>query len=194
MAVIPTGYAQVNWRFTGTSLANPAECTIGIITTGYTSDITHLAEDMYTLFRDTLLGSLASSVNLDSCTVKEGPNDLGPMAVFSDTFVGGQAGAGSSSAVSMLLHKITASGGRANRGRMYLPGCCEANVQPDGSITSTFFSALQSNVADFMAAFTDYAVVPYVLHGPDSPVTTPTQIISITADPVVATQRRRQRR
>lgn len=194
MAVIPVGYAQINWRFTGASLANPAECVMGIITTEYASDLPHLAEDMYTLFSDTLLHALCNTTMLESCTVKEGPNDLGPMAVFSGTDVGGQASAGASSAVSMLVHKVTAAGGRANRGRMYLPGACETNVNPNGALTPTFFSTFEGYVASFKAAFDDYLVTPYVLHGPGSPVATPTQIVDFRADPTVATQRRRQRR
>lgn len=194
MAVIPAGYAQINFRFVGSGLVNPAECTIGVILTSYGGDVTTLAEDMYTLFSETLLTQMNESIDLKEVLAKEGPNDLGPQAIFTGTENGGNASQGSSSAVALLIHKNTSAGGRPNRGRMYLPGASEAAVAPNGELTAAFQTSLQAQAQAFHNGFGDLSLTPVLLHGPDSPVANPTQITSLVVDARVATQRRRQRR
>lgn len=95
--------------------------------------------------------------------------------------------------VAALLKKRTAMGGRRNRGRNFLPGIAEADVNDNGVLSGAFQTILGATGAGIWtalgaggAANTAGAVL---LH--ESGPTTPTPLTGIIADTVVATQRRR---
>lgn len=192
--IIPSGAAQVNWHFAGNGLPHGAECTIGVVLTSYGGDANNLAEDMYGHFSDTLLPAISGDVTMTECSTKFGPNATGPMGTFAGTDAGGDASAGASSAVAYLLKKVTNQGGRAGRGRMYLPGVNESKVNSNGAVTSTQVTILQDAANAFLTGFGAFDLTPCLLHSADSPLSGTTQIITIVADSTVATQRRRQRR
>lgn len=82
--------------------------------------------------------------------------------------------------------------GRANRGRMYLPGVLtDDDVQSDGSIEVGAIASIQGVVNDLMGALVTAGTGPVILH---SAVGTPTLVTSADVQPVAATQRRRLRR
>lgn len=96
-----------------------------------------------------------------------------------------------------LVRKQTELGGRRNRGRMYIPGvpeswCTGAGVVPIGNVTTinTVVSALTVG-GSIVTAF-GFLGGPVLLHQSDSQ--TPTAVVDLQCQRVVATQRRRLRR
>ena len=96
--------------------------------------------------------------------------------------------------MSYLIHKSTSLGGRAGRGRFFLPGVPESLVNSNGLLTSGTATAIDSAMSDFIGEMTATGVVPVVLHAEGSPITTPTAITAFSCDAKAATQRRRLRR
>lgn len=194
MPEIPNGYAQANYRFSGSGLPYDAEVTIGLGVAGFGGTPDEAAQECRDAFRDTILTRLGSGVILTTCTVKYGPSSTGPTGIASGANAGAVAGDQASSAVSYLVRKSTALGGRAGRGRFYLPGVMEANVGSDGQVAAAFRTALQGEVDEYLAALEAALLLPVVLHSADAPISVPTPITGMTVDSVCATQRRRQRR
>lgn len=93
----------------------------------------------------------------------------------------------------VLVKKTTASGGRKNRGRCYVPPYGENNGDIDtaGNMLPAHRDALQSNWEAFNAALSDNGVPPWLLHS--DPVAVPTPIQSFVVQGLLATQRRRMR-
>lgn len=135
-----------------------------------------------------------SGVSLVATRVKFGPNATGPSAEVASSIPGGAGGAGVSSAVSVLIHKTTGAGGRAGRGRMFVPGLQETDVSDAGAITGATLTAWQTSASGLLTDLGTALLIPALLHGVGSPITTPSTILTLTVDGVVGTQRRRQRR
>jgi hypothetical protein len=118
----------------------------------------------------------------------------GPSALVSSNIQGTGGSNGISSNVSYLVRKVTALGGRAGRGRMYLPGPTEADVNEAGAILGARVTSLQAALNDFLTQMVADGDGPVLLHGVGSPISTPTPITSFSLDTRAATQRRRLRR
>lgn len=194
MVLIPVGYAQVNYRFEGPALANPGEITFGVGHAGFSGTPLELAEALGVVFGDTLAGVVTTSLAMIGTSVKYGPSATGPSATDPTVYNGEASGAAGASAPAFLIHKNTDFGGRAGRGRMYLPGVPEAAIAPGGALEPAFADALNVAASAFFDALEALLVLPVLLHGPASPLEAPTPITSFSGDPMVGTQRRRQRR
>jgi hypothetical protein len=193
VTVIPTGFAQSNLVFGGSSMPRGAEVTLGHSLSGYAGDATQAAEDIGTAFDTEVMGVLTNTTTLISCRVKFGPDATGPSAEFPIGSTGGGSNPGVSPAVSWLVHKVTAFGGRAGRGRMYVPGLQESSVSVAGVIDGGSVTAMQSAMSAYLLALGVLNLDPVVLHSVGSPLVTPSSITAFNVDSTVATQRRRQR-
>jgi hypothetical protein len=193
VALIPTGYAQINWKFTGTSCPNGAEVTLGVDISSYGGTPAAAAGDAIVAYNDNIDGIMPATVTLASVLVKFGPNATGPSAESPSGNAGSGGGASTSPNVAWLVHKTTAQGGRAGRGRMYWPGVQESEVDPSGNLSTAFVTGAQTAVDGFLADLSTALLIPVVLHGAASPLSTPTTILSLEVDGVAATQRRRMR-
>lgn len=192
--IIPSGYAQLNAIFTGASVPTGAQYTLGLdigAFAGGTQDIAQAFEA--SLVTAGLAAQIANNCNMTSVLVKEGPNATGPsfLEPANDPGTGGTAGA---VAPAYLVHKNTADGGRAGRGRMYIPGVPEAKVDAGGVLASGVATAVTTAMNTLLADLTAEDLIPVVLHGAGSPISTPSVITAFSCDTVVGTQRRRQRR
>src|SRR6478752_1973151 len=192
--IIPVGFAQANWTFTGNAVAFPGEVTMGFDVTAWVGDAQDAADFLFTTWADTIGQYQTTATVLSSCLVKYGPNVTGASAIHSGADAGSLADDPAPSAVSWLVRKSTLAGGRAGRGRMYIPGIGDAAVGMQGSIFVANLTAFQVKVDAFLTAVNGADLTPVLLHGAGSPITTPTPITALTADGHVATQRRRQRR
>lgn len=193
--IIPTGYAQANFRYTGSSSPHGAEWTLGLDVGGVAGDPDDVAQLLYSNYDTSgIQGVLTIGWSLVEVYVKFGPQETGP----SGSKFGGLPGDSTSDAVepntALLVHKNTAFGGRAGRGRAYLPGFSDTSVLDNGSIIPATLDAVNGFLTTFRNKIITDDLIPVVLHGPGSPLTTPTPIVSLTADSRVATQRRRLRR
>lgn len=191
---IPTGYAQANFRYTGTGVPTGAEWTLGLNLEGGGLTPAQVAEDLHGFYDAADFHTeCPSSIALSSVMVKFGPDSTGPSGIFT----GAVTGTGSTATApncSWLVHKNTPNGGRAGRGRLYLPGVEENAVGVDGDMDDTTQALLQASFDAFWTAIGGSTFSPVVLHGEGSPLSTPSVITSFTVDGKCATQRRRLRR
>lgn len=193
MAVIPSGFCQINYRFVGDSCPNGAEVTIGANISSFGGNAADAATAAIQAYNDNVDGVMPATVVLSSVLVKFGPNTTGPSAEVPSGNAGSGGGVSASPNVSWLVHKVTALGGRAGRGRMYWPGVQESEVDASGNLSSGFVTGAQTAMDDFLNDLGTALLIPVVLHSEDSPLTSPTTIIALTVDGLAATQRRRLR-
>lgn len=208
--IIPEGYGQINLLFTGPGLPNGAQVTWGI--DNRTLDLTPLQIgqvilDAYNTANFDAL--MTTAANLTGILVKLGPEDTGPSIVFSCSVPGINSDP-ASAAVAHLAHKHTAFGGRRGRGRAFWPAVRESQVDGGGAILSATVTLWNTALFTFHAELATEGIPMVVLHGPpthweivdgqpkrvndsSAGVPAPYEMSGWTLDPMVATQRRRQR-
>jgi hypothetical protein len=192
MAVIPIGYAQVNFKWGGAGFPTGAECTFGV-GRGSTSTPEEDAVDIRDITLTRLSDRIPSTVTLSSILVKYGPNTTGP---FHELGVA-EAGTGSSGDVNpnvaMLIRKTTSLGGRKGRGRWYWP-VAEDQVGQAGVLKTSpdQVTAMNEALALWLGdmATNDHTV--YLLH--NHPDDAPNIVTALSTQATTATQRRRLRR
>lgn len=191
--LIPDGYAQVNFVFSGFGAPQGAECTFGLGLGETDDNPAEVAEQMATVWSDNFLAVQTNSITFDETRVKFGPNDIGPFASFSVGDVGGLTPSGIAPQVAILLTKQTASGGRSGRGRLFIPGGTESDIDADGSLQGPYLSAWQTAADNFLTDTVTSGYSPELLHGEESPAPFPYPVTSLVVSGTVATQRRRLR-
>lgn len=193
MVAIPNGYAQVNFRFSGSALPNGAEVTLAISTATGPDTPEEVAEVLGDLWDSTILFGQSSFVVHRDTLVKFGPTATGPSATHASGLSGEAAATTVPPNVAYLVRKQTALGGRSGRGRMYVPGANEATITAAGVVDPATRAAQQGLWDDFLEGMETALILPVVLHGPGAPISAPTPITAFTVDASVATQRRRLR-
>lgn len=194
MVLIPTGYAQANFKLAGAALPYGAEVTLGLDVRGFIGDPSDAAGASAVNFANNFCPRLTSDINIASCLVKFGPTATGPSAEEANG-TAGSVGTGPVAAnTAVLINKNTAAGGRAGKGRMYIPGIRENKISGAGVMDTDEFAAWISAAVGFFEDMNDDDLTPVLLHGTGSPLTTPTAITSLQVQNKVATQRRRLRR
>jgi hypothetical protein len=193
---IPAGYALIAFHHTQDLALHPQVTTLGAFVELFSGGPDELAETCGGAWSDNIVPSMSDDVAFLECTVKLGPNDTGPTGASSFSATGGNVGTSLAPQVSFLVKKRTASGGKANRGRMFVPGPTEADVNSGGVVTGGVVDALQGAFGDFFSDLVAADIAPVILHAiseavPDPPA--PTIITEFQVDSVVATQRRRLR-
>lgn len=183
--VIPAGFAECSFVHQQNDTLQAAICTLGV----NTDDPTVLST-IGGLWQTNMLAEMNNSFTyVQFRAVVTG----GTIVIDPYLQPGAGGGSGTSPQVSYLYRKHTLVPGRKFRGRMYYPGCDETSVDADGRVSSGKTTGLNNQATAFISALGALGtpVVPYVLH---HDATAPTAINSITAENVVATQRRRLRR
>lgn len=192
--LIPEGFAQVNWHIEVEGHPFPAEVTLGLDVSANTDTGQEVADLLYDAWTDHLGFHTSTFATLTMASVKFGPNDVGPTYEAFGTETGSRAGEVVGPQEAFLIRKSTAIGGRQGRGRMYLPGCLAAQLNPTGLWEDQYITDVQSgatSVQSFLAAQNVFAALLHTVGTPDQ---TPELITSMTAQSRVATQRRRNRR
>lgn len=163
-----------------------------------TADVDAASGPLHTAF----LAELSNTYTMGPHHILVG-NDGDPTRV-DGTIVSAAGGSGSGSIPqnsAILLKKRGVLAGRANSGRMFVPGVVETLVSDAGAITAAAQTAWTLNGQVFMPAgnvFTAFEAgaleldYPVVFHNASAEA--PTEIGSIVCDPIMATQRRRLRR
>jgi hypothetical protein len=195
---IPEGFGAAQLVFGVVGDSRTPEITFGI-----TDDTSVTPDAIATLIRTEWIAnfvpaSLAttSSLNKVMVTVNRGGDLLDGLD--------GNVSAGTASfnavslAVAMLLRKTTGMGGRANRGRCYLPNgyLGELSVDQAGVVDPTLVGATTTRWGDFIGALNDDNIQMVLLHSAISPAVpgAPTPVTGGFCETMVATQRRRQRK
>lgn len=191
--LIPGGYGQVNLKFTGASLPFGAQ-----MTWGFQDVLGDDAAAEATLFANMWDAALLDSLQCTTCVltsvlVKHGPNATGDSAEVGTSKPGLEVGVGTSPQVALLIRKNTATGGRQGRGRMYMPGLPEIHVETSGTYDATQRAAAQTRFTDFLGDLEAAGLPMVLLHAGPGSEPEPFNVLSLTVDSRVATQRRRNR-
>lgn len=189
--MIPAGFGQATFLFTGGGLPYGAACVLGFENT-VPGTAQQCADAIAGIFNsNNAMTYTSNQVTLASVHVKLGPDATGPAA---DAAIG-EAGADSDPAcapnTTWLIRKVTNLGGREGRGRLYWPGISQSNVDSDGDVGPTaqgLYQAIWDEIFDDM----DTGNVPAVLLHESA--TTPNPLTGFQIDSRAATQRRRLRR
>ena len=193
MTVIPPGYAQANFVFGGIAMPNGAEVTLGIDVSGWAGTPTSAAIALASSWNTNLLDFQPSFVSFETVRVKYGPEATGPTGEAVGGGSGGSPGNPTSPNVAYLVRKSTAFGGRAGRGRFYMPGVTEDNIDGGGVVLPAGRAAINTGLDDFRTGLESIDSPIVLLHGVGSPLTSPTPVTDLSLDARVATQRRRLR-
>lgn len=193
MALIPVGFAQSNIRFAGVQYPNGAEVVMGhnVTVGGLTPQ--DVADLVRSNVQANLMDQMSQNTTFIGVLVKFGPVATGPSAFSAANTPGTLPGEGAAPNTSYLIRKNTAFGGRAGRGRMYLPGVTEPDCLLGGVLDTPRRDALELAMEDFRAQLATDAIPAELLHSVGSPLSTPSSITSFAVDARVATQRRRLR-
>lgn len=191
---IPVGYAQANFLMSGVGLPLGAECTLGIDISEFGGTPDEAAENLAAFWQGAFRDEQSSAIQFDGVRIKYGPNDTGPTGEYIGPVSGNGASTGVTPAVSVMVKKVTAFGGKAGRGRMFVPGLVEGAVTAAGLIDTSPLAAWQAEADEFFDACVAIDLPPVLLHGEGSPLVVPSPVLSLVVDPRVATQRRRNRR
>lgn len=192
---IPLGYAQVNFVFSGLSCPTGAECTLGVDVTGFAGSATDAADAVNAAWDTSNINTLqVVTCELAETRVKFGPTATGPTGINTDAISGADGSPGVSPNTAFLIHKVTAFGGRAGRGRLYLPGMDETQVNDSGDIDGTLTDAMTGAWEVLRDELESADLRAVLLHGPDSPLSGGTVITGFVCDGFAASQRRRMRR
>lgn len=191
---IPSGYAQINFIFTGDAVPNEAQCTLGLDVQGTVADPAGVGAVVGAAWGTNVMPNLASTIQLDRVLVKFGPNSTGPAAETSIQVAGGKQAFSDPPHTAILVRKNTGFGGRTGRGRMFVPGVYSDDVDSSGYLASGLISALLVDLEAFRDDCIAADLIPVLLHAEGSGVSAPLPITSFGVDSVAATQRRRLRR
>lgn len=191
---IPFDYGQVNWKFEGVALPTGAEVTCGFWHHNFPGTVADCAEALYGVWLDNILPHQSSSLTLVSALVKYGPNEDGAAFEFFDSTPGGGSSEMAPPNLGLLVTKVTIVGGRKGRGRMFIPGLTEGDVNPGGSINGATVTAWSDDLENMRDDMTGLNLPARLLHGVYDPQPAPYSIEQFAVSSTAATQRRRLRR
>jgi hypothetical protein len=207
---LPVGFARITLNFTGVNLPTGGSV-IYCIENPADDPASQLATEAITAWSgSTMPGHQSSDVSLTSVLCKKGPDETGASAVATASVPGAGGANSAPPGVCWLIHKHTPLGGRRGRGRMYVPGIPEGNVEDDGMILASEVTAINTDLVAWLAANVAAGTPTMLEHFPETEwvlvngqprrqpvggaVPSPTVVSGMTCDPKSATQRRRLRR
>lgn len=187
--IIPVGYGHVQHIFRQDGTDRKAAITFGVQLQGVDFGENRV-EDLHQLFGTEMMGEFTANTTLERTLLKYGPQATGPTFEYAQDIAGPASVGVAPPNVTFLVRKRTALGGRANRGRLFLPGVAEAAVQNGGEIAAGTIAALQTACNDWLAGLTTLQMPMVLLHNASSD---PTDVSQLVVDSTAATQRRRLR-
>jgi len=188
---IPLGFAQVSYIFSGLA-AGPGGCmtTIGVDFPAV-ADPNVSTEQYHEAFADNIMPALSQDVEHVETRVRF--SFPGGEAVFN--LFGSTPGSDTSTSLppnaAWPVLKFTSLGGRANRGRMFLPGVPEDIVGPNGAIESSAVSAFNTQLSAYAAAMEADDNELVLLHS--DPLAAPTPLVAMLSGTTVFTRGTRLR-
>lgn len=189
--MIPSGFGEISVIHSGAGIDGQAIWSIGF---------DNNADDTADEVADNVSAALASlgyldilstSCNVDAVRVKLGPDSTGASAEVFPSYTGTIGGQAAPPNIALLVKKNTPLGGRHGRGRLYVPGMAEFNLDQNGLVNSTVLGLAQDFFTTWAGAMVLAAKPFHLLH---SDTLSPTAISSLVVDGKFATQRRRLRR
>ena len=195
--LIPVNWANWVCTYSFSDDPEPMITTMGVNVSTWGGDYVDGLEWLQQLWEACLVGSMSEEVQIGPGTLAVGQDGGDPITFESPEFLpGGESSFPLWPNSAVLVKKGTASGGRRNRGRLYVPGLAiRSLITPGGTIDSAFLADFQTNLDTFLDTVNDGTLFNPtnlgVLHS--EPPSAPAVITSLTADAKLATQRRRLR-
>jgi len=184
VATIPATFAQADLAFDLPGQAvDDAHVVFGILAAAYDSA---LADVIFSEWETNVLPLQSNAITLNSVTLRD--SDANVFVSSQSPAQGGASSEMEQPQVAVLVKKLSTIGGRANKGRMYIPGVPGAALVPEGVMASGVQATWQNGFDNFFASLGATDVGMFILH---SGVAFPTSVSSLQVSPVVATQRRR---
>lgn len=194
MVLIPDGFGQINWIFGGDAAPTGAQVTLAYEVPSGGGGPDDEAEFFFALWRDEVLPAQSSAITLEGVLVKHGPNATGPSGTFTGTEDGGASELAAPPNVALLVQKRTGFGGRTGRGRMFIPGIPEGQIDSSGNISEGVRADFETRLGELHAGMVVASAPPVLLHGSSGPLSLPFPITQLTVAGRTATQRQRLRR
>lgn len=193
-ARIPPGFAEVAFKATVGNL-DPMYCFFGVKLAAGITPTQNDTDFILAPATDNLKNLVSSGYVCGGGWVTWG-SDGGDIRIDGSVapVAGGRAPGAAPPNVATLVQKLTALGGRRNRGRMYLPGAVETDIDNEGLYGTTPLGVLQTAATAFRTQTLALAQVDQLVLLHEQAPFTPTEITSLVVSRTVATQRRRQRR
>lgn len=203
--VIPQFAAAVVHSLRWTGDPEQMAVTYGVLftTPDIPDDPSQIASDLADLFIAELTSALSTTIELVNTDVtyqfSGDPGDPPLVGSSGTTGAGDETGTLLPQNSAYLVHKRTNTGGRGGRGRLYIPGVFESEVDNLGNVSSGELAQWNGVLADWLAGFATLAPFPaemVVLHDSEGAhAADPPRVVTLlTMDPVISTQRRRLRR
>lgn len=191
--MIPDGFLEAQAIF-----ETPAEGGPAMVVTGHVADPLYSADLAATTMADTvwnafggLLTVMSSGytlVQLNTYLSRGGPDlEVGQWNGSNQ----GTAGGAAPPQVAALIQKQSGLAGRANRGRMYVPGPVATQIGADGDFEAPALTSWQAAANVWFDEAVQASLQPVILH--TNPAIAPTTITALSVQVLSATQRRRVR-
>lgn len=195
---IPLGYYQVTFQWGALSTLGSLPATV-LGLAGDPDDFDLGWNGLLARTATILCDPVSSDWGITGAQVRVGAAGGPPYAslAFPLSVQGNQASGACTPNVSFLVQKRSFTPGRQGRGRIYLPGPNEGDVDENGNLDGGLLLALEGMCTSLDAMTVDEPGFTgwVILHPEGSPLAaTPTFIAGHVAAPQVATQRRRLRR
>lgn len=188
--IIPFGFAQATFFMEGSGAPTGAAVTMGLDPATGLSPATVAAS--LELIWDTRISPIQiQNVDVTNIRVKFGPNTSGPSVDRPVTLGGNLVTAQAPPNVALLVQKATGLGGKKGRGRLYLPGIPEVEIDQGGNISGSYFASCQTAWNGFYNDLVAADIPMVLLHTGSSD---PTAVTELVVSALAATQRRRLRR
>jgi hypothetical protein len=195
--IIPVNWANWIMRYQFEGDAEPMITTMGVNVSTWGGAYADGLEWISDLWLATIVSSLSETVTSGPYSLAVGQDGGDPITYeYAATNAGDESGFPMWPNTAVLIKKVTASGGRRNRGRMYVPGFgLRSLITPAGLIDPSYLADFNTNLSNFLEdvnAGTGFSATNLgVLHS--RPPSAPAVITSLVAEAKVATQRRRLR-
>jgi hypothetical protein len=191
--IIPPGYAGISVPLNHVGIARTAYLTFGVKNNAGGTSAASVANPVFNALTQTLsLASiLDSEVTIGPVKAAIGQDGSPPL---SGEGANTQAGALSTGTLpsncAVLVKKSTALGGRAGRGRIFIPWAIgESFVDEGGIITAGNVTTMQTAMSNMLSGLATNNVPMVILHAVSTGL--PPLVVSLTVDRLLATQRRR---
>lgn len=194
---IPASYILASYRMTHTLVDDPMIVTMGWGVAVITVPSLAVSESIIDAFITRFTPQLGLDFRFTGGTCAWGPQPgTGPTFDVVRNVAGTGSAARATPNVAYLVRKRSVLGGRRHRGRIFIPGVHESNVDEGGNVISSYVTILQGVVDGWIA---DTKALPdveeaVILHAPGNTVVPPpTKIEAMQVQTKVGTQRRRLR-
>lgn len=196
MPVIPPGFADVSIPIQHDLVQRTAYTTWGVEVEVGGGDPDSVANDLQTIWNDTIRTLLDSQCRTGPLRVTIGQDGSDPTVGFGPrSDPGGRATSGPSPAIALLVRKRTGLGGRRNRGFMYLPWATgESQIDEGGNIGGGEITTWNAVLDSFHGSLAAGGFPMVILHDTGVSATPdPTPVTGLDLKSRVSNQVRRQR-